>query len=203
MIGKSGSTLRCFAVLICTHALFFAGVTVAQQRPTMTTHVPDAVSSGVAPFVGHLPGAQRLSLAFSLPLRNEAEIYEPQSPSYRQYLSVEEFTERFGPVESDYLAVMNFARANGLAVVDTAANRMVVDVEGPAASIESAFHVSLSLYQHPTEARTFYAPDREPTPDLDVALLHISGLDNFTLPHAKNIRGSQDNTQMQAAGKTT
>jgi subtilase family serine protease len=210
MIWKSGSTLRRFAVLMCAHALFFAGVTVAQERPTMTTHVPDAVSSGVAPFVGHLPGTQRLSLAISLPLRNEPELdellqqlYDPQSPSYRQYLSVEEFTERFGPVESDYSAVMNFARANGLAVVDIAANRMVVDVEGTAANIESAFHVSLSLYQHPTEARTFYAPDREPTPDLDVPLLHISGLDNFTLPHAKNIRASQDNTQMQAAGKTT
>jgi subtilase family serine protease len=212
MIGKSGSTLRYFAVLICTHALFFAGVTVAQQRPTMTTHVPEAVSSGVAPLVGHLPGTQRLSMAISLPLRNEAELdellqqlYDPQSPSHRQYLSVEQFTERFGPVESDYLAVMNFVRANGLAVVDTAANRMVVDVEGPAANIESAFDVRLGLYQHPTEARTFYAPDREPTPDLDAPLLHISGLDNFALPHAKNIKPSEKPSveESPASNKTT
>ena len=68
-----------------------------------------------------------------------------------------------------------------LTVIDTAANRMVLDVEGPAANIENAFHVTLGIYQHPTENRTFYAPDREPTLDLDVPLLHISGLDNFTL----------------------
>jgi subtilase family serine protease len=86
---------------------------------------------------------------------------------------------------------MSFAQANGLKVIDTAENRMVVDVEGPASNIENAFHVSLGVYQHPTESRTFYAPDREPTVDLDVPVLHISGLDNFSLPHAKNIRTSR------------
>ena len=43
------------------------------------------------------------------------------------------------------------------------------------------------VYRHPTEKRTFYAPDREPTLDLEAPVLHISGLDYFTLPHAKNI----------------
>src|SRR5580704_15271029 len=164
----------------------------------MTSHVPEAVASGVAPLVGHLPGTQPLSLAISLPSRNEAElndllqqIYDPRSPNFHHYLSVAEFTERFGPSESDYAAVQNFAQANGLVVVDATANRMVLDVEGPAANIESAFHVSLGVYQHPTESRTLYAPDREPTLDLDVPLLHISGLDNFGLARAKNIRSSQ------------
>jgi len=192
------STFQRLAVTSCASILLFVSATAqAEQRPTMTTHVPEAVSTGLAPLVGHLPSTQRLSLAISLPLRNESELdvllqqlYDPQSPSYHQYLSIQEFAARFGPVESDYVAVLNFAEANGLAVIDTFGNRMVVDVEGPAANIESAFHISLSIYQHPTENRTFYAPDREPTPDLDVPLLHISGLDNFTLPHAKNVRSS-------------
>jgi subtilase family serine protease len=148
--------------------------------------------------VGHLPSTQRLSLAISLPLPYEADlddllqqIYDPQSPSYRHYLSVVEFAARFGPSEAGYAAVLNFARAHGLTVIDPAANRMVLDVEGPAENIEKAFHVTLGVYQHPTENRTFYAPDREPTLDLDVPLLHISGLDNFTLPHSKIIRPVQ------------
>jgi subtilase family serine protease len=196
-------------VAACTFTLLFAAATAQAERPALTTHVPEAVSSGTAPLVGHLPSEQHLSLAISLPLRNEAEldnllqqIYDPQSPNYRQYLSVEEFTSRFGPAASDYAAVLRFAQTNGLAVIDTAANRMVVDVEGPAASIETALHVTLGLYQHPTESRTFYAPDREPALDLDVPLLHISGLDNFTLPHAKNIRSSQQLVE-QAASKAT
>ncbi len=203
-----GVSLWQMAALLCTSTLFFAAATAqAEQRPTMTSHVPEAVSSGLAPLVGHLPSAQRLSLAISLPLRNEAElddllqrIYDPQIPSYHQYLSVQEFAGRFGPAEADYAAVLRFAQANGLAVIDTAANRMVVDVEGPAANIESALHVTLGVYQHPTENRTFYAPDREPALDLDVPLLHISGLDNFTLPHAKSIRSSQEKGE---TGKTS
>jgi subtilase family serine protease len=187
---------------LCTFALLCVGAMAqTQQRPIMTSHVPDAVASGVAPSVGHLPNSQRLSVAISLPLRDEAELddllqqrYDPQSASFHKYLSVEEFTDRFGPFESDHEAVLSFAKANGLTVIDDPANRMVLDVEGSAANIEKAFHVTLGVYQHPTESRTFYAPDREPTVDLDVPLLHISGLDNFTLPHAKNIKSSQESS---------
>ena len=40
----------------------------------------------------------------------------------------------------------------------------------------------MALYRHPTENRSFYAPDREPSVESDVPLLSISGLDNSTLP---------------------
>ncbi|MGA8442256.1 MAG: S53 family peptidase [Candidatus Sulfotelmatobacter sp.] len=200
-------TLLRLAAILCVFTLIFIAAAQAEQHPIMTSHVPAAVASGVAPLVGHVPSAQRLSLAISLPLRNEAElddllqqIYDPQSSNYHQYLSVEGFVARFGPALADYLALIRFARANGLTLVDVPENRMVVDVEGPAASMESAFHVTLGVYQHPTEGRTFYAPDREPTVDLEVPLLHISGLDNYTLPQAKNIRSSE---ALNGTNKTT
>jgi subtilase family serine protease len=204
----SASSLPRLAAVMCVSAILFIAMTAqAEQRPTLTSHVPAAVSSGLAPMLGHLPGTQRMSLAISLPLRNEADlddllqqIYDPQSANYRKYLSVEEFTSRFGPTEADYAAVVKFAQANGLTIVDTAANRMVVDVEGPAANIEKAFHLTLNLYQHPGESRAFFASDVEPTADLDVPLLHVSGLDNFTLPRAKNVRVAPEAI---AASKTT
>jgi subtilase family serine protease len=206
----SGTTLQQLFAVLFASAFFFAAATAqAQRRPTLTTHVPQAVSTGIAPLVGHLPSTQHLSLAISLPLRNEADLdtlldqlYDPQSPSYHKYLSVGEFTSKFGPTESDYLAVINFARANGLTVVDVPANRLVVDVEASAATIENAFHVTLGLYQHPTESRMFYAPDREPSLDLGVSLLHISGLDNFTIPQSKLVRSSQAGLQPPSAKPT-
>ena len=80
---------------------------------------------------------------------NEAEldelleqIYDPESPMYHQFLSVEEFTERFGPSQADYNAVISFAEKNGLTVTGTSPNRMVVDVEGRVVDIEKAFHVT-------------------------------------------------------------
>lgn len=40
----------------------------------------------------------------------------------------------------------------------------------------------MNVYQHPTELRTFFSPDREPSLDLNVAVAHIAGLDNFSIP---------------------
>ena len=182
-----------FAVTTFILAILFAVAAQAAQ-PTQTTHVPLAVSTGRAIMVSHMPANQVVSLAISLPLLNEsalddllAQIYDRTSSSYHHYLSVSEFTERFGPSNSDYASLLEFAQSHGLTIVGTYPNRRVLDVEGPAASIESAFHISLDLYQHPTEARTFYAPDREPSLDLAIPVLHITGLDNYTLPHPKNI----------------
>lgn len=38
------------------------------------------------------------------------------------------------------------------------------------------------LYQHPTEARTFFAPDIEPSLDSALPVLYMSGLNNYNLP---------------------
>jgi subtilase family serine protease len=198
-----------FAITIFAFAVIAVAAAQAEPHTLLTSHVPDAVSSGLAPLVGHVPPNQRLSLAISLPLRNEAgldelvqQIYDPQSPNYHRYLSAPEFASQFGPTQSDHEAVLQFARAHGLSIVDTASNRMVIDVAGRAADIESAFHISINLYQHPTEERTFYAPDREPSIDLDVPLLHASGLDNFTLPVNKHVRSLQS-AKANAQSKTT
>ena len=192
------ATLQQSSAALLVGVLLFAASAQAQQRLTLTPHVPPAVVNGQASLAGEMPSTERMSLAVSLPLRHEADldnllqqIYDPQSPNYHRYLSVEEFTERFGPSLDDRDAIVRFAEAHGLTVTEAHANRLVVDVEGPVANVEKAFHVTMGVYRHPAGNRTFYAPDREPTLDLEVPVLHISGLDNFTLPHAKNVRPSQ------------
>jgi subtilase family serine protease len=161
----------------------------AEQQPLLTRHVREVTLNGQAPSVGRLPATQSMRLVLVLPLRNQndldsflTELYDPSSPSYRHFLTVEEFTTRFGPTQEDYDAVRSFAEAHGLTVVSTSRNRVNLDVTGSVASIEEAFHLNLNLYQHPTEDRTFFAPDREPTPDLAIQLWHISGLDNYSIP---------------------
>jgi subtilase family serine protease len=102
----------------------------------------------------------------------------------------EQFTEQFGPTEADYQKVIAFARANGLTVTGTYGNRVLLDVSGTADNIEKAFQVRLRVYQHPTEARTFFAPDVEPSVETNLPILDISGLDNYALPHPKNLKVS-------------
>jgi uncharacterized repeat protein (TIGR01451 family) len=159
----------------------------AMNTKLLPGHVPK--SAAAASPTNPLPPEQRLKLAIGLPLRNTRELtellrqlYDPNSPLYRQYLTVEEFTARFGPTEQDYQAVTDFARSHNLEIRARHANRMLLDVMGSVADIQMAFHIKLNSYPHPKEARTFFAPDREPELDASLPVLHISGLDNFLLP---------------------
>jgi len=178
-----------FLFAIAAVLSFVTTVCQAQSPSVLTRHVREVTANGQARFIGHLPATQPMRLVLILPLRNQAalddflkEVYDTSSHSYRQFLTVEEFTARFGPSQEDYDAVIRFAGANGLTVVGTSRNRVNVDVMGSVASIENAFHLTMGLYQHPTENRFFYAPDREPTLDLAVQLWHIAGLDNYSIP---------------------
>jgi len=173
----------------------FSSVSHAQNMPTR--HVRQDVVSGRAQFLNRLPASQSMRLDVVLALRNPAELesflhelYEPSSTSYRHFLTVAEFTARFGPTQADYDAVIHFAEANGFKVVGGTRDGMDVQIEGPVANIEEAFHLNMSVYQHPTENRTFYAPDREPTTNLPFALWHVSGLDNYSIPHPMFVKRS-------------
>ena len=164
----------------------------AADRQVLPVELPAAVTN--SPPVGRLPATTNLNLAIGLPWRNpEAltnllrEIYDPASANFRHFLTPDEFAARFGPTEKDYQAVIAYARANGFTVTATHPNRMLLDVKGPVGVIETAFHVLMSEYQHPTEKRTFYAPDAAPSLELAVPVLGISGLNNYALPRPRLI----------------
>ncbi|MGD0258926.1 MAG: choice-of-anchor tandem repeat GloVer-containing protein [Verrucomicrobiota bacterium] len=159
----------------------------AGERQTLQGHVPPAV--GRLPALERLASTNRLELVIGLPLRNRealagllGQLYDPASRGYRQYLTPGEFAERFGPTPEDYEAVIAYAKANSLRVTGTHPNRTLVDMSGAVGDIEKTFQVRLHVYQHPTEGRTFYAPDVEPSLDLAVPVLAVSGLDNYALP---------------------
>ncbi|MGA2244152.1 MAG: protease pro-enzyme activation domain-containing protein [Verrucomicrobiota bacterium] len=160
----------------------------AQTQITVPGHVPSAVAHLKS--VGSLPATNQMRLVLGLPLRNQsqldsllAELQDPASTNYHCWLTPDQFTERFGPTREDYQKVVDFVQRKGLKVAGLTPNRLLVDVEAPAADVEKALQVSLRLYPHPSENRNFYAPDTEPIVDPDVPIEHIEGLDNFTLPH--------------------
>jgi kumamolisin len=161
----------------------------AQPLPLKTRHVREAVVNGRAPMLDRLPASQTLRFDVVLALRNPAELdnfleelYDSSSPSYRHFVTVKEFTERFGPSREDYDALVRFAETNGLKVVGGSRDAMDVQMMGTVSAVEKAFHVTMGVYAHPTENRTFYAPDLEPAVDLPFELWHISGLDNYSIP---------------------
>ena len=184
-----------FLLTIAGMVLGASIVCPAQPESLLTSHVPDLILNKQAPFVGRLPANQPLQLDVVLALRDEGglenflrEIYDPSSPSYRRFLTVEQFTQRFGPSQEDYDAVVRFAEENGFIVVGGSRDALDVQVKGSVAAIESAFHANLGLYHDSAENRNFYAVDREPTVDLPFQLWHISGLDNYSIPRPELTR---------------
>ena len=160
--------------------------------------LPKVVATREAPVLGAARPQQPLQLAIQLPLRNPAQLsqllhdlYDPNSPNFHKYLTVSAFTERFGPTLADYQKVVSWAKSKGFNVTATTPNRRLVAVEGPVDTVNRAFSVSVNNYRHPTEGRTFYSPDREPTPvGLTVAILEVIGLNNYSLPHPMLKRGA-------------
>jgi xanthomonalisin len=138
-----------------------------------------------------------LKLSISLPLRNRealtnllANLYDPSNPLFHHYLSTEEFDARFGPTEVDYQSVIAFATNNGFTITAHHSNRMLLGVSASVTDIERALRVSMRTYAHPTEPRTFFAPDTEPSVEVGIPILYIGGLDNSSRPHPKNLRRS-------------
>jgi subtilase family serine protease len=192
--------VRRIGQFLLTVAALIAIVTMnsqAQGQSMLTRHVREVTLNGQALSVGRLPATQSMHLDVVLPLRNQPELEnflrqlsDPTSGMYRRFLTVPEFTEKFGPTQQDYDAVVRFAKANGFTVVGGSRDGMDVQIVGPVSAVEKAFHVTMGTYQHPTESRIFFGPDREPTTALSFPLWHVTGMDNFSLPHPLYVKRS-------------
>jgi subtilase family serine protease len=167
-------------------------VSAAPPLKVLHGHVPETARRQQA--IGNLSITAELNLAIGLPLRDTNglqkfldELYDPASPNYGHYLTPEEFANQFGPSESEYAAVMDFAKANHLRLTHTHGNRLLLDVSGSVGDIQNAFHINLHTYAHPAEARNFFAPDTDPTVDAALPILDISGLSDYGKPRPKSL----------------
>jgi kumamolisin len=191
---KGETVIRRFSVYLLTIIAIVSVFNVVCQAQPQSIHTR-IILEEPGKFVSHLPAAQTMRIVLVLPLRHQAEldnfldqVYDRTSPLFRQFLTVEEFTERFGPSQEDYDTLIAYAKSHDLTVVDTSRNRVNLQVTGTVANIEKALNVTMGTYQHPTENRTYYAPDREPTLDLPFQLWHVAGLDNYYRPHPMYVK---------------
>jgi hypothetical protein len=72
-----------------------------------------------------------------------AEVSNPRSPMYHEYLSKGEYANRFGPTKAAVAAVRAQLRRDGLHVGTISANRLFVSFSGSAARVETAFGTGL------------------------------------------------------------
>jgi len=178
-------------VALCALAVFTASPVAAQSptreapRQQLKGHLtPEMMKT---PLVARVPPTAQLTLTIGLIIKNAdalteaaSQMSDPNSPSYRHYLTPEQVADQFGATPADYQAVLDWAQSNNLTATPHR-NRFVATVEGSVADIESALNIHLNSRLR-TDGTEFFAPDAEPSLNLSVPVEHIGGLDNFVLP---------------------
>jgi subtilase family serine protease len=151
-----------------------------------------------APMVGRMDDNAVVHLAIGLPLTNKEQLdtalqqaYDPKSPNFHHFLTPEEFAQQYGGNAADYKALVAFVQAQGLTVTAQFPHRLVLAVSGTAAAVNKAFHVTLSTRKR-ADGTAFFAPDRDPSIDVDAKVLYISGLDNFIVSKPSRWTGSAE-----------
>lgn len=144
--------------------------------------------------LARLAANERLTLSISFKSRHEkelkqllADLYNPQSPYFHQWLAPTEFGERFGRSEIEFQAIQQWLQEQGLKVEQAWPNRLSISFSGTAQTIEKTFQVQLQRYQGP-DARVFYAHNRPPTlPSQFASIVNsIKGLSNAVVYHTNN-----------------
>ena len=179
--------LRHFSLqfVVAVLVLGLSGAALSQENITVP-QVPYAVRNGRATLTGHYDGTHMLRLVIALqpPHIQEEEQYIAQlqdlsSPLFHKYLSEEEWNQRFAPSVEDEQAVAAWAQSQGLTITQRYNNRMLVDVEAPAATIEKALNVTINTYQK--GGLSYFSNDQDPSIPASLAnvIQSILGLNNF------------------------
>jgi subtilase family serine protease len=169
-----------------------AGVTSSSgfqnSRPAMRRldgHVPIHAFRNANWLGREMPDAS-LSMSIALPLRNQSEleslllrIYDPDDPLYGKYLTTEEFIERFCPTQEDYDQVKTYARRQGLSITGVHSNRLLLNIEGSARTVENSFNIQMHRFLA-LDGRDFHAPyDGPEVPDYIASrIVGVIGLNN-------------------------
>jgi subtilase family serine protease len=178
-------------------ATFIPPLSGQESTRTLENQISRLVANGAVREIGRYPGSARIAVAIGLPLGDKQglksfidALYDPSSPVYKRYLTPDQFTARFGASTADYQKVVDFVKSSGLAVTATTPNRMIVDVAGSVSDFERVFHFTMRTYQHPSEPRSFHAPDVQPSVPLDIHILDIMGLDDYAPPRRMDAKAA-------------
>jgi len=98
--------------------------------------------------------------------------HNPESAYYHQWLTPEQYGERFGVSEADAAQVVGWLRSHGMEVEEVTAGRRSIIFSGTAAQVASAFHTQIHTYKVGAELRHANVKD----PEIPAALAQVVGV---------------------------
>jgi hypothetical protein len=170
----------------------------AGQQGSQQTHGYFAVQPDVnlAPIAGAVPADTKVALSFGLPVKDPAglktfvkEVSDPKSPNYRKHLTQPQFYAKYGASDADYQSLRTWAQNHGFVITGEYPNHLLLAITGTAQQFERALYVNLNYRLRP-DGTKFVTPDRDPSLDLNVPILHITGLGDYAPPRHLALNGT-------------
>jgi kumamolisin len=154
------------------------------------------VPAAGARLVGPADPAETLSVTLRVrrrpdapPLPGPEELAAPP-PGQRRFLSREDFAARYGAAPADLAAVADFARGQGLTVIESNAARRSVIASGTVEQMSRAFAVDLGRYETPTHAYRGREGHLHLPANLSNVVEAVFGLDNRQMARPLHARVS-------------
>ncbi len=176
---------RSLALLVLTAAVAATTALAAPGKShSLSPHLKDAVD------LGRAPASERHRVVVSLDVRDRegleaflADVQDPSSPRYRQFLGQAEFDALYAPTEAQEQAVVDHLRGAGLRVTERFPNRLLVGAAGSVAALERAFGVEIHSVQR--AGKRHYAALDEPSLPAEMAsyVVGVIGLDDLSARH--------------------
>ncbi len=110
------------------------------------------------------------------------DLYDIHSPKYHQWLSSEDFAERFGRSETELNSALEWLRAQGFTIDQVWSNRLAISFSSSVDRLERVFQVEVNNYKDRT-GRVFYSNNRSPKLPDQIAKItsSLKGLNNAYL----------------------
>ena len=184
-LSASRKSVAALAVLLGSVAAAFAQAPLSSAGQS-TRQTPPSVLNGTAKLVEHYNPNQKLRLAFALKPQHldeerqlAAELHDKKSAQFHKFLTAEQWKARFAPTAQDEQAVVDWAKSQGLTITHRYPNRLLVDVEGTAGTIEKALSITINNYA--INGKPFFSNDREPMLPANLAstVWAVQGLNNL------------------------
>jgi subtilase family serine protease len=123
-----------------------------------------------------------------------AELYDPTSPHYRNWLTRTDFSARFAPSADEARVVESFFKSHNLQIVTVGPESFYVKARGSIADVQNAFQVQIDRFR--LRGHTYSANTSDPVVSGPAAALVrvVSGLDNLTFEHNDWMKRIHDRT---------
>jgi len=179
------------AILAVTGSVFAAqGATAAETSqsitPSSSTHMVPAVLSGlsVATYAGPALTSRTLTIGVSVAMPNPsgeqalyADLYNPSSSLYHQFLTPSQFASEFGVSSADTDAIKSWLTGGGLSIESSDPTGDYYELSGTVGQLESLFQVAIGDYSF--DGTNFVANNVPPSVPVNLPIDAVAGLDTF------------------------